>query len=283
MEETALEKQKSIAEQKFIALTAEAKEMANRFNSIVIENASQLSSANQLASEGNKLLKLADGKRLEILKPAKDFTDTVNALVKGSIIKPLEAGIAIYKEKVAKWNKKETDRKTLVEATNKKIYDYLISIKATLDIQLAKCDTVEKCEKLVVNINAQFPKAEVFIPYAKEAMEAKAAFIKILTEKKWAIESGKPVLIEQLEKLNAIAEAIEVKSEVLESTNVAVKSNTRKVWKWRVTERTHVPYDFLIVDEAKVRKYMSEKKSEDGTIVPLQGFEFYQEDTIVIR
>lgn len=278
-----LEKIKSLAEQKFIAITQEAKELANRCKSIVITDKITLSQANMVASEANKLIKTADNKRLEINKPAQDSIKVVNALVGENITDPLEEGVKVYKERVKEWNAKEAIREANEKAHNEKRYKYLKEIEANLQDNLNKCDTTDKCIKLIENINKQFPSAEVFIPYAKEALNVKATFIKVITEKKWAFENNTTISEETIAKVMELTESIDIKNDMIESSTIAVKSSTRKQWKWEIIERTHVPYDFYIIDEVKVRKYISEHKKSDGSIVPLQGFRFFQEDIIVIK
>lgn len=281
--EKELEKIKSVAEQKFIAIAAEAKELALRCLSIKIDSPAMLQQATQLASEANKLVNVADAKRLEINKPAQDSIKIVNALVNTNIIDPLEKGIKFYKEKVSEWNKKEKEREQKEKNANQLKFTYLKEIEKTLQEKVQQCDTAEKCDKLIVNINNQFPAAEVFIPYAKEAMNVKATFIKVLTETKWAISTNTYVKEETLVKVEELAQEIEVRNEIVESNSVAVKSSVRKVWKWEIIDEREIPRLLLCPNDKAIREYMNVNKSEFGKEKIINGIRFFEDESVIIK
>lgn len=75
-------------------------------------------------------------------------------------------------------------------------------------------------------------------------------------------------------------EPVFVPSVVVERTVPKVAGlSTRKAWKFRVVDAAKVPRDFLIVDEAKLRKYATAMQEQ----AKVEGVEFYPEDSTVVR
>lgn len=55
-------------------------------------------------------------------------------------------------------------------------------------------------------------------------------------------------------------------------------SMVKKVWTFKVTDETKIPREFLMVDTAKLRKYMYQMKEE----AKVPGVEFYQDEQVSV-
>lgn len=292
--EDALAKSKSIAEKKFEVAIQESASIVAQCKSITITSTTELAMSEQAISRATKMMKMTDEKRKEIIKPAKDFTDMVNGLVKSKITTPLEEAIAYGKDKLREWNEAEKLRAAQAEAETLKKYEYLKTIETQLNKKVELCDSPEKCQALIVSINEKWPQDEAFGQYIQEANKTRSNFIYYLTTRgqalKAALEGGANAIalvaemnVEQVAVLinqKEVDEALEEKKDILSDNIFTSKSKVRRIAKFEVVDEAKLPRAFLSADNDKIRAHMATVKANlttGGTIIG--GVRFYIDET----
>lgn len=72
---------------------------------------------------------------------------------------------------------------------------------------------------------------------------------------------------------------IKAQSKAIEANKV---SGVRQIWKFKTSDLSKVPREFLVLDESKVREHMN-AQVKAGQTPALDGIEFYQEATMALR
>lgn len=72
---------------------------------------------------------------------------------------------------------------------------------------------------------------------------------------------------------------VKTQSKAIDANKV---DGVRKIWKFKTTDLSKVPREFLILDETKVRESMNAQVKAGNTPI-LDGIEFYQEKTVALR
>lgn len=223
---------------------------AEELNQIIIENKEQYDFAIKEAAALAKDVKSLDAKRKDVLKPLKDVTDSINAICK-ELPKSANEAIDSLKSRAAKWQREENAR---LEAERRRI----------------ERERQERERKLEEARREEMERLK-----AEEEEEKRTAEIFGLTPDLKDIELQKEDVFEgslQYKK------EIEVKHAVaMKEVEQAAPKNVRKVWKFRVTDKSKVPDEFLIVDEKALGAAVRSGARK------IEGVEIYFEETVVLR
>ncbi len=279
-QESALQRAKSSAEKKFELVIAETIEVVNQCKSIVISDSTTLSMANQLLSKANNGLKDAEEKRKAFNKPYADQISFVNDLVKSKITNPLAEAVEHGKKLLRDWNEKELQKANELKSEDTKRFTFLKTCEANIQKQAILCDTEEKCDKLIMTIQAQWPSDDKFGKYVQEAIATKNNFISLLNTKKIALKGSLnndvQVVTESIEQINEtiaaqseLVESVAEKQSFIQENIVPETSAVRRSWKYEVVDESKLPREFLSIDPKKVKAYMDANKDkfeESGTI-----------------
>jgi len=242
-------------------------------------------------SKAKEVITAVDSKRKEIKQPYFEAGKLIDSLAK-TVLGPLEEGMEQVKAKLKIWNAEQEKLQKSIEIENQKKYELLKGIEAQLNEKVKIAVTPEQCQTLIDSINQKFPSPERFVPYASEANLIKAKFIQLLTSKRQLAEAAATndankvqeaidAQAEIVEEQQEVSVAIEERKEFTAEANVAVKSKTRKVWKFEIVDDAKLPRQFLSADEKKIREYMNANKSTFGKEKTAGGVRFYEDETPV--
>lgn len=288
-QEQMLEKVKMASQKRFEALQANAIQISEQCKSIAITDPDTLSIAMQTLSKSNEVMKAVDDKRSEIKAPYLQAGKLIDSMAK-TILEPIEAGMVQLKNKLKVWNTEQEKLQNAAAIENQKKYELLKGIEAQLNEKVKIAVTPDQCDKLIASINEKFPAAERFVPYASEANLIKAKFINLLSNKKQlacaAAKNDADKVQEVVERQEEIIQEqqeasvlIEDRKEMITEANIAVKSKTRKVWKFEIVDDAKLPRQFLCADEKKIREYMNNNKATFGKEKIVGGVKFYEDET----
>ena len=92
------------------------------------------------------------------------------------------------------------------------------------------------------------------------------------------------------EEVIAIAEAVAEEVSSIGVAEIAAAfvpklSGSRKTWKHELLDITQIPAEWMLLNDALVKKWMAENKDKltDGKELEFQGVRFFQEETLTIR
>ncbi len=87
----------------------------------------------------------------------------------------------------------------------------------------------------------------------------------------------------EISKLAKQQEVLNTTKEEAPIALIPTSSPKRKTWKFELVDKTKVALDFLMLDEAKVKEYMSthKDKMKDGDII--NGIKYFIEESVVLR
>ena len=136
-------------------------------------------------------------------------------------------------------------------------------------------------ERLIVN----HPGAEKWFEFLPDFMNTRLTLNEYSKSRKTAIttpaqadEQETEIIKEHIQESNN-----QIGTEAIAETVVTKLAGGRKTWKFSVESLDDCPHDWIMLNEAVVKKYMSDNKESlvDGCII--NGVKFYLEDSIVIR
>ncbi len=288
-QEQQLQKAKSSAEKKFELVIAETIEVVKQCKSIVITDSTTLSMANQLLSKANNALKDTEEKRKSYNRPYADQIAFVNDLVKSKITNPLSEAVEHGKKLLREWNEKELKKANDLKSEDARRFTFLKTCEANMKTQVELADTSEKCDKLILTINSQWPTDDKFGNYLAEATKTKDNFISLLNTKKIALKGALNndinTTIESIEQINVVLDnqkeldyIVSEKKDLINESIQVETSAVRRSWKWELVDESKLPREFLSIDAKKVRAYMDANKdkfSEEGSIKG--GIKFFRD------
>ena len=289
-EEAALAKAKASAERKFDLVKTGAFELSIQVNEIEIEDENTLSIATQTLTKANDFFKQIEKRRTDIKSPYVKMGKMIDQIA-ASVNKPLGDAIAGMKVKMRDWNKKQEAEANAKNKENEVHLTRLNAISAQLKEKTDACASSEKAKLLIHSIETKFPPFEEFGSYANQAKETKDAYIQILrikTKVTEAAEDGKrsPDTVDNLSEIKAVEESLEenlaISKEIVDENSTALKSKTRKIWKFEITDDKALARQFLSADDKKIREYMNAKKDTFGTEKTVAGVRFFLDEVPVI-
>ena len=248
----------------------------NKF--LVISNKEQLDSAMLTLKQALEISKALETKRTELVKPFNDSVKKINTYAKDLTSKISDA-IDNIKKACLLWQQGE-EKKAAEERKRQRI-DQLLSINMCYD---EKNQSFELEGVFLHTANLEVA-GEVWDRIFKDTVEriAKQNELKLsqLNEEKELVE----VFGSDEDKM-AIDEKIYNTTKKVAPINISVPANSysvtklngaAKVWKFKVTNPSLVPREYLIVDDTLIRKAVANGSRN------IPGVKIFQEDTLRIR
>ncbi len=266
------------------ALQKQSTDIAEACGKITISDDTTLAIATQKYSEANKLVKDIDAKRVEVKAPYWDACTKIDALAK-KLTDPLKKAVDDGKVKMLTYDR-DKKQKALIEQNRilgikSAIAKYSIDAMNELD----KCDTMEKLrearERLIVN----HPGEEKWFEFLPNFMETRATLNEYAKSRKTAITTPAQADEEETKEIKAVIHETnaQIGTEALAETVVTKLAGSRKTWKFSIESLDDCPFDWIMLNDATVKKFMSDNKELliDGCVI--NGVKFFTEESITIR
>lgn len=284
-------------------------EISNQVKQIKVVDETSLSIANQKMSFVNNHIKLIEEKRVTLKEPYLKAGKDIDSAAK-ELKSPLEEGLKHLKDEVGDWNRKLMEKQAELKrqqdqeaaiAQEKRITDYIKQVKDWFVVQLDQCKSAEHAAGIINSIKGLQP-AEMMGKYASEYTELVNTYNLLFINKRneltgLAVKPTDQMVQELGGHLNGhidnIASAVEEKHEIAvmqqeeskqEIVNLesSMATNVRYNWKFEVIDVKQVPFDFLCVDEAKVKEYIKNNKDilREETV---NGIRFYKDMSVVTK
>lgn len=266
------------------ALKQKSITIASECNLIKITDDTTLAVAMQKYSEANAIIKDIDAKRVEVKAPYWDACTKIDALAKG-LADPLKKAVDEGKTKMLTYNK-EKQQKALQEQNR------ILGIKNDIAKysndaikELDACTTMEQLREVRERLIVNHPKEERWYEFLPNFMETRATLNEYAKSRKTSITT--PLQADEEEAI-IIKEVIQesnnnIGTEAIAETVVSKMAGTRKTWKFSPECLDDCPQDWITLNDAVVKKWMSDNKESliDGGVI--KGVRFYQEDSITIK
>lgn len=200
--------------------------------------------------------------------------------------------------------KKDQERK-------ERILSYInVKLPAYLKAEYEKIQTVADCDKLIGIIETGLQPDDKMQEFVSQYIQLKNTFyahVKLkkdllmsadeiseeekqilkrrqeIADQKAKLEEEERAMAAEQEKIKAEAEQkrlAELAEEQKKSAEVEVKAKIRKVWRFEVVDKSKVILDWLVVDESKVKEYLSENKDSIESGMVINGIKFVQDSTV---
>jgi hypothetical protein len=201
----------------------------------------------------------------------------------------------------------ENKRKELIQAHITKLTEYCKKVYPTIA-------SVEDCDKFEETLNTKWPTPEKMQEFYDQAIELRNNYLDLTNVKRQQLtdagnmsEEQKQLIIERQDIL-AEKEKLAEKERLLnekeagiaaekakkeaeekakkEAEELAAKqamtktSGVRKTWKFELIDKTKLPADWIILDDAKAKEYLTENKDKLKHNDVVNGVKFYQEVNI---
>lgn len=183
-------------------------------------------------------------------------------------------------------NRPLLDRQKLVNDSHKKIQAILDGVKTHLKNQLLTYENALAVErkKELDRIEKERREKQLAQEKERQEQEKKLAEQKKLAEAFGLEEDQDQKRLEIIEK-EELDRKQSVEMKILRQEEKAIISNAvsgvRKTWKFEVTSMKDIPFEFLTVDQAKVKEFMMTRVKEKVHPV-INGVRFYQEESVAL-
>jgi hypothetical protein len=201
----------------------------------------------------------------------------------------------------------ENKRKEAIQASLTKLTEYCKN-------NYPKLATAEDCAKFEETLNTKWPTAEKMQEFYPQALEIRDNYLGLVNIKKQqladadnmsdeqkqmiaerqSILADKEKLAEKERLLNEREAAIaaeKAKKEAEEKAKqeaealaakqaISKTAGVRKTWKFELVDKTKVPVEWIVLDDAKAKEYLAENKDKIKHGDVINGVKFYQEVNI---
>jgi len=278
-------KKVSKEEIEFNKLQAKVNDAVTRAGSLKIYDATTLAIATQVLSEVKGIHDAVEAKRVELKEPFLEGGKEVDRLAKTHLT-PLKNALDKGRGAIMSYNmeqqKKAEEKQKALEAIRIQIGNYSKTTMIAIDHAKNEKELKDIYEK---NIKV-FPGIEKWGELLEEANTMrsnlvhyiKAAKIALLTPEQ-ADEEVKTVIQEVAQKQVSTAGQDKIEAAAFTSSTKFRDSPM----KFRLIDATSVPQDWWVIDEDKVKAFMKEHKDFLKPGDKIHGFEFYKEQSVVIK
>lgn len=273
------------AEASFLQLQQSCNEISEKCSKIAIVDDLSL----QLATQNYSMLKATIGQiediRVKEKAPYLDAGKQIDALAK-KLSSPLEVVLDAGKKKVLAYNQEKLRLANLEQKRINDIKSAISKYSADAIKVLSGCKTMEQLTEArqgwVVNF---IPSAVDFAEFLTDAETMKANLNNLCKAKRielTAPEQADETMVETIKE--AIVEKVEevgvVESKAAEFTTT---TKFRGTWKFEVVDESILPREFLMLNEKKVKEWLSSHKDALGNGEVQHGIKFFIEESVTIR
>jgi len=266
------------------ALQKQATDIALACTKITITDDTTLSIAQQKYSEANKLVKDIDAKRTEVKKPYWDACTAIDALAK-KLSDPIKKAVDDGKVKMLTYDKQKKEKALIEQNRILGIKNAIAKYSNDAIAEMDKCTTMDQLREVRERLIVNHPGAEKWAEFLPNFMETRLVLNEYSKSRKTAITTPAQIDEEEAEIIKGvIAESnAQIGTEAIAETVVSKMAGTRKTWKFSIESLDDCPFDWIQLNEAVVKQYMSDNKASlvDGCVI--NGVKFYTEDSVTIR
>ncbi len=269
----------------FEALKQQSISIAEQCQKLQVTDETTKAIATQNLSKALSVTKQIEEIRVKNKKPYKDAGDQIDALAK-SLSKPITDSINIGKQNILAYDKVLRD-KADKEAERIRIIKTMIQVYSNSAIaKMDACKTYDELKEARTEwiVNAPKDKWSEFLPQFEASLltlneYAKSRKIGFLTPEQSDPEEAAIIAETVIEEVSNIG-AVEIAA-----TFVPKLSGSRKTWTHELLDITQIPAEWMMLDDAIVKKWMADNKDKltDGKELEFQGVRFFQRESLTIR
>ncbi|MES2395845.1 MAG: hypothetical protein V4549_07575 [Bacteroidota bacterium] len=266
------------------ALQKQATDIAVACSKINITDDTTLSIAQQKYSEANKLVKDIDAKRTEVKKPYWDACTAIDALAK-KLSDPIKKAVDDGKIKMLTYDKQKKEKALQEQNRILGIKNAIAKYSNDAIAEMDKCTTMEQLREVRERLIVNHPGKEKWFEFLPDFMNTRLTLNEYSKSRKTAITT--PAQVDE-EETAIIKEHIEetnnqIGTAAIAETVVTKLAGSRKTWKFSIESLDDCPFEWIMLNEAVVKKYMSDNKESltDGCII--NGVKFFLEESLTIR
>lgn len=268
------------------ALQSKATAIAETCNKINITDDTTLAIATQKYSEANALVKDIDAKRVEVKQPYWDACVSIDALAK-KLSDPLKKAVTDGKVKILAYDKSKKEKALIEQNRILGIKNAIAKYSNDAIAEMDKCDSIEGLREIRERLIVNHPGAEKWYEFLPNFMETRNTLNEYAKSRKTTIVTPQQADAEETEIIKEYIHEnnAQIGTEALAETVVTKLAGSRKTWKFSIESLDDCPFDWIMLNDAVVKKYMSDNKASliDGQEIVINGVRFFQEETVTIK
>jgi len=267
----------------FDALKKQSTEIAEKCLKLKVSDEVTKAVATQNLSKALGVVKDIEKIREEMKSPYFQAGKQIDAAAK-ALSAPIVAAIDEGKKSILAYDQ-EQRQKALAEQN--RILAIKTAIATYSNQAIAEMDKASNYDELKATrtqwiVNAPKDKWSEFLPDFEAAILNLNEYAKSLRVGLLTPAESDPIEAETIKEV-VLAEIASVGLAEIKSVEVPKLAGSRKTWKHEVVDFAQIPREMLVLDEAKIKAFMSENKNllTDGCIV--KGIKFFQVESLSIR
>lgn len=268
------------------ALQNKATAIAETCSKIQITDDTTLSIATQKYSEANALVKDIDAKRVEVKQPYWDACTTIDALAK-KLSDPLKKAVTDGKVKILAYDKSKKEKALIEQNRILGIKNAIAKYSNDAIAEMDKCETMDQLKEVRERLVVNHPGAEKWFEFLPNFMETRSTLNEYAKSRKTSITTPQQADAEETISIKEFIQESnnQIGTEAIAETVVTKLAGSRKTWKFSIESLDDCPFDWIMLNDAVVKKYMSDNKASliDGQEIVINGVRFFQEETVTIK